>query len=203
MTGAGAKTSFLAAILLAATATVAGAADAMGAPELLSRLFSVRTATYEFVQFGPRGEQTSGRLKVERPGRIRFEYDGDRPLLVVADGRSLGVRNARLGTWNLYPLGKTPLGFVLGSSYDPKKVRIVSNDVSGRITSVGVLDPAVFGDTSLRLVFDNVDGSLKQWTVKDSRGLETTVLLHGGREGETFSPRDFEIPYSQIRTGEK
>jgi outer membrane lipoprotein-sorting protein len=92
---------------------------------------------------------------------------------------------------------------MLAESFDPSKVKIVSNDVSGNITSVGVSDPAVFGDASVRLVFDNANGALKQWTVKDSRGAETTVLVYNGHEGGSFDRRDFEIPYTQIRTGEK
>jgi outer membrane lipoprotein-sorting protein len=195
--------SILAAAAIALSTTCACAADGKSAQELVSKLLSVRAATYDFVQFGPKGDQTTGRLKVRRPGRIRFEYQEGSPLLVVADGRSLAVHNSRLKTWNLYPLDKTPLGFMLAESFDPSKVKIVSNDVSGNITSVGVSDPAVFGDTSVRLVFDNADGSLKQWTVRDSRGSDTTVLLYNGREGGSFDGRDFEIPYTQIRTGEK
>lgn len=196
------RTGLLSAALLLLAASCAAAAEAASAQELVAKLLSVRTATYDFVQFGPKGEQTSGRLDVERPGRIRFEYSEGSPLLVVADGRSLAVHNSRLKTWNLYPLDKTPLGFILGNTFDPSKVKIVSNDVSGNITSVGVSDPAVFGNTSVRLVFDNKDGSLKQWTVKDARGSETTVLLYNGREGVSFGRKDFEIPYTKIRTGE-
>ena len=29
----------------------------------------------EFVQFGPRGEQTGGKFFIQRPGKIRFNYD--------------------------------------------------------------------------------------------------------------------------------
>lgn len=195
------RAGLLSGALLLLAAPFAAAAELASAQELVAKLLSVRTATYDFVQFGPNGEQTSGRLDVERPGRIRFEYSEGSPLLVVADGRSLAVHNSRLKTWNLYPLDKTPLGFILGTTLDPSKVNIVSNDVSGSITSVGVSDPAVFGNTSVRLVFDNKDGSLKQWTVKDARGSETTVLLYNGREGVSFGRRDFEIPYTKIRTG--
>lgn len=111
------------------------------------------------------------------------------------------MHNSKLKTWNLYPLDKTPIGFMLEDTFDPSKVKIVSNDVSGNITSVGVSDPAVFGDVSVRLVFDKGDGALKQWTVRDARGAETTVLVYNGREGTGEGKRDFEIPYSEIRTG--
>lgn len=193
--------AMVAALAVSLAASVAVAGESRSASDLVSNLLSVRSATYDFIQFGPKGDQSTGILKIQRPGRIRFEYRQGNPLLVVADGRSLGVHNSKLKTWNLYPLDKTPIGFMLADTFDPSKVKIVSNDVSGNITSVGVSDPAVFGDVSVRLVFDNGDGALKQWTVRDARGAETTVLVYNGREGTGEGKRDFEIPYSEIRTG--
>lgn len=183
----------------------AGSALAAGkSPEaLIQGLQSVRSATYEFVQFSPRGEQVTGTMKLERPGRVRFEYEGKSALLVLADGRSLAINNRKLKTWNLYPLDKTPLKFLLDSSFDEKKVRIISSDVSGNITSIVLTDPSVFGDAKIRLVFDNVEGTLKQWTVTDSANKETTVLLYNGKTGMSFSKADFSIPYTEIRTGNK
>jgi outer membrane lipoprotein-sorting protein len=142
-------------------------------------------------------------VKVERPGRVRFEYEGKSPLLVVADGRSLGVNNRKLKTWNLYPLDKTPLKFLLDESFDSKKIKTVSSDVSGNITSIVLTDPSVFGDAAIRLVFDNVDGSLRQWTVTDSTKQETTVLLYEPKTDIQFDKTDFSIPYAEIRTGAK
>jgi outer membrane lipoprotein-sorting protein len=140
-------------------------------------------------------------VKVQRPGKIRFEYEGKSPLLVVADGRSLGVNNRKLKTWNLYPLDKTPLKFLLDETFDPKRIRTVSSDVSGNITSLVLTDPAVFGDASIRLVFDNIDGTLRQWTVIDNTKQETTVILYNGRNAAEFGKSDFVIPYSEIRNG--
>lgn len=197
--------TLLSSVVLAATFSTAFAAEekALSPVALIEGLQSIDAATYEFVQFNPRGEQVSGTMKVERPGKVRFEYEGKSALLVVADGRSLGVNNRKLKTWNLYPLDKTPLKFLLDKTFDPKKVRIISSDVSGNITSVALTDPAVFGDARIRLVFDNVDGTLKQWTVTDSTQQETTVLLYNGRTGMSFGKTDFNIPYAQIRTGSK
>ena len=152
----------IAALLVATFATSASAGDTARKPEdLIRNLLAIKSAQYEFVQFSPKGDQVSGVVKIQRPGRIRFEYDKTSPLAVVADGRSLGVNNRKLRTWNLYPLDKTPLKFVLDETFDPKRIRTVSSDVSGNITSVVLTDPAVFGDATIRMVFDNVDGTLQ------------------------------------------
>jgi outer membrane lipoprotein-sorting protein len=189
-----------AAFLLAASTATAGSA-AKKPEELIRGLLSEKAAFYDFVQFSPRGDQVSGVVKVQRPGKVRFEYEGKSPLLVVSDGRSLGVNNRKLKTWNLYPLDRTPLKFLLDETFDPRRITTVSSDVSGNITSVVLTDPAVFGDASIRLVFDNVDGALRQWTVIDSSKQETTVLLYNGRKAAEFGRADFVIPYTEIRNG--
>ncbi|MNU37062.1 lipoprotein chaperone [compost metagenome] len=195
------KRILTAAAFVLAASTAMAETTARKPAELIQNLLSAKTAVYDFVQFSPRGDQISGVVKVQRPGNIRFEYEGKSPLLVVADGRSLGVNNRKLKTWNLYPLDKTPLKFLLDETFDSKRIKTVSSDVSGNITSIVLTDPAVFGDASIRLVFDNIDGTLRQWTVIDNTKQETTVILYNGRAAAEFGKADFVIPYSEIRNG--
>ncbi len=46
----------------------------------------------EFVQFGPRGEQTGGKFYIQRPGKLRFNYDNPSPIRVIADGKNVADR---------------------------------------------------------------------------------------------------------------
>ncbi|NTF17476.1 hypothetical protein G6L37_03515 [Agrobacterium rubi] len=88
------KRSFLAMMFSVVAATTSSARDeARSADALIRDLLSIKSVQYRFVQFGPKGDQTSGIVRVQRPGRVRFEYDAPSPLEVVADGRSLGVHN--------------------------------------------------------------------------------------------------------------
>ena len=60
--------------------------------------------TGDFVQFGPKGEQTGGKFFIERPGKIRFNYEKPSPIRVVADGKSVVINNKKLDTWDIYSL---------------------------------------------------------------------------------------------------
>ena len=75
----------------------------------------VTTMQGEFVQFGPRGEQTGGKFYIQRPGKLRFNYDNPSPIRVISDGRNVAVGNLKLKTWSLYPLSKTPLSLLLAA----------------------------------------------------------------------------------------
>src|ERR1700685_917770 len=54
---------------------------------------SARLMTSDFVQVGPDGHRAEGKLYVERPGRMRFQFAPPDRLEIVADGRSVAVRD--------------------------------------------------------------------------------------------------------------
>ena len=76
-------------------------------------LSGLRTLVGDFVQVASDGSKTGGQLFMQKPGRVRFEYNDPSPIQLIADGQSLVVRDRKLATQDLYPLGQTPLRFLL------------------------------------------------------------------------------------------
>mgnify|MGYP001552383306 CR=1 FL=1 len=85
------------------------------AQQIADHFAGIKTMTGEFVQFSPSGEQTGGKFYIERPGKLRFDYDTKNNFKVIADGQSVAVSNVRMKTYNIYPLSKTPLKLLLGN----------------------------------------------------------------------------------------
>ena len=71
-----------------------------------------------FVQIGADGRRASGNFYLQKPGKVRFEYDPPSPIDIIADGSSVVVRDRRLATQDLYPLSQTPLRFLLADRID-------------------------------------------------------------------------------------
>ncbi|MFN3635269.1 MAG: outer-membrane lipoprotein carrier protein LolA, partial [Rhizobium rhizophilum] len=88
------------------------------AQQIADHFSSVRTMMGEFVQFGPRGEQTGGKFFIQRPGKLRFNYEQPSPMRVISDGKNVVIGNTKLKTWDLYPLNKTPLSLLLSERID-------------------------------------------------------------------------------------
>jgi len=144
----------------------------------LSQNFSaVPTLTGEFLQFGPNGEQTAGVFYIQRPGKIRFNYEKPSPIEVVSNGRTVAVHNRKLKTWDFFPLDKTPLKVLLADriEFDRKAVRSVVSEPD--LTTVVMGDDKVFGDALLTLMFDPATYDLRQWTIRDAKGAETSVMV--------------------------
>jgi outer membrane lipoprotein-sorting protein len=196
----------LSAVALAAAIVIAPAlppaSGARAASEAAQRIAdhfsSVKTMKGEFVQFGPRGDQTGGTFYIERPGRIRFNYDKPLDYRVVSDGKSLVITNAKLKTADLYPLSKTPLKLLLDERIDLSGERVRAVTEEDDLTIIKLSDKTIFGDSTITMMFDPATFELRQWTIRDAQGKDTTVMIFNVEEGVTFDPKIFEIDYARI-----
>ena len=159
----------------------------------------VRTMMGEFVQFGPRGEQTGGKFYIERPGKLRFNYDPPANFKVTADGHSLVLENTKLKTADVYPLSKTPLKLLLDDRIDlsGNKVRSVKEEPD--LTTIQLADKSIFGNSTITMMFDPESYTLRQWTVTDAQGKDTTVMIFNVEEGVRFDPSVFAIDHRRIQ----
>src|SRR5271167_5085452 len=61
-------------------------------------LSTIQSMVGNFVQVGPDGRKTEGKFYIQKPGKVRFEYDPPSPIDVVADGSFVQVRDRKLNT---------------------------------------------------------------------------------------------------------
>jgi outer membrane lipoprotein-sorting protein len=191
----GAVSAGLMAVLPAAPALAASDA----AQRIADHFASVKTMTGEFVQFGPSGEQTGGKFYIERPGKLLFLYENPSPIRVVADGNSLVVNNKKLNTWDVYPLGKTPLKVLLGDQIDLSAGRVRDVKEADDLTTIVIGDKQLFGDSQITMMFDPASYDLRQWTIRDAQGKDTTVMVFNVQQGVKFGKDTFQIPYGRIQ----
>lgn len=150
----------------------------------------------EFTQIDSSGRKVTGHLVVARPGRLRFDYDPPSNIVVIADGNNVGVIDRKLKTRDVYSLFLTPLKFLLKSNIDLKSdISVI--DVRSEPESYVIVaeDKSTFAGTSkIAMSFDKRSLKIKQWTVTDPQGYDTTVIL-GTLDTETEPDGDlFVIP---------
>jgi outer membrane lipoprotein-sorting protein len=162
-------------------------------------LSNVQQMSGKFVQVGPDGTRVKGDFFIQKPGKVRFEYDPPTPIEIVADGQSVVVRNSRLATQDLYPLSQTPLRFLLSERIDLLRdtnvVGIRSDDVF--VTIVIEEKQALIGTSRLMMMVGAKDYQLKQWTVTDPQGYDTTVAVSHLESGKRMDPNLFRIDYTR------
>ena len=186
-------------LALAALPRIAmAAADPAAAQKIADHFSSVKTMMGEFVQFGPRGEQTGGKFFIQRPGKLRFNYEKPSPMRVISDGKNVVIGNVKLKTWDLYPLSKTPLSLLLSEKIDlgNKMVRDVKQEAD--LTTIVLGDKTIFGDSTITLMFDPKTFDLRQWTITDVQAKDTSVMIFNVQNGVQLDPSVFEIPYADV-----
>jgi outer membrane lipoprotein-sorting protein len=162
---------------------------------------SVQVLSGKFVQVGPDGARTQGEFHISKPGKVRFEYDDPSPIELIADGQSVVVRDRKLATQDVYPLSQTPLRFLLADHVDLTKdtslVAVYADDVF--VTVVIEEKNGVVGTSRLMIMFSAKDMALKQWTVTDPQGYDTTVAVYNLDSSRRPDPGLFKIDYTQYR----
>jgi outer membrane lipoprotein-sorting protein len=161
---------------------------------------SIRFMQGDFVQIGPDGRRTTGRLYLDKPGKIRFQYNPPSPVEVIADGQSVAVRDRRLNTQDIYPLSQTPLRFLLSDKVDILRDANVTSVTRDPDYVIVMLEErqALGGTNRLMVLFNASDMALRQWTVYDAQGYETSVALHNLDPRSRPDQRLFRINYQRL-----
>lgn len=141
-------------------------------------LNSLTTARARFLQTAPNGAQLTGTFYLNRPGKLRFEYDDPVEDFVVADGFFIYFYDAELGAQSNAPIGQTLADFLLrpdlALSGEIRVTDVARSTNFLRITLVQAADP---GAGSIALGFTEEPFALKKWRVTDSTGAITEVEL--------------------------
>jgi len=172
--------------------------------EINRKVNAMRTLHGEFTQIGPYGEQANGSFILSRPGRMRFEYHPPSPLLIVANGRWVGITDMKERSTERYPLASTPLKLLLAKDVDLLGDTTVKDVLFGAdIISVTLEERTGDSIGELTLLFDSASLELKQWIVTDAQGLQTVVSLYNTQTEGEFARRLFVIPdYDRVPVNE-
>jgi len=166
-------------LAIIAVASPAAAADSADMARLKGHISGAHTMTANFIQTDARGRSAAGKMQLERPGKVRFQY-GSGDLLLVSNGKTLTLIDYQVGQKSSWPLNRTPLGVLLSSSPDLKGRAEIVQSASPNVVSVRARDPSQYG--SLTLVFlrsGSAPGGLQLygWTAIDGQNRRTTVKL--------------------------
>lgn len=192
---------FALAPVLSLALVVPALAEKIPLGELSRYLNSLKTAEAEFTQVNADGSISTGKVYINRPGRVRFEYAPPDRTLVLASGGQVAIFDAKS---NLppeqYPLARTPLNLILAQKVDLERARMVVGHTSDdKTTSVVAQDPEHPEYGTIRMVFGGQPTELRQWVITDNTGGQTKVILGDLKKGATYQPSLFSINYEADR----
>ncbi|WP_312529710.1 outer membrane lipoprotein carrier protein LolA [Paracoccus sp. (in: a-proteobacteria)] len=169
-------------------------AEKISLNEISRYLNSIQTAQSDFTQVNGDGTISTGTVFIHRPNRVRFEYKGDRTLVLASAGQvAVFDRKSNAGPQQ-YPLSKTPLSIILAPNVNLGQARMVTGHTEKKNTTVVTAqDPQHPEYGNIQMVFSANPTQLRQWVVTDSSGVKTTVILGDMKLGVSIPPSKFAI----------
>ncbi len=185
--------------LLAPLALIALSMPAAAAPiplaDLSAYLNAITSVQTDFTQVNADGSVVLGKIYIQRPGRVRFEYAPPDKSLVLASSGNVAIFDAKSNQPpEQYPLRRTPLSLILADKINLAKARtVIGHKEVDNTTRVIAQDPEHPEYGTIELVFTASPVTLRQWIITDDVGQQTTVILGDLTVGKGFAPGFFNI----------
>ncbi|MEO0448898.1 MAG: outer membrane lipoprotein carrier protein LolA [Pseudomonadota bacterium] len=157
-------------------------------------LANARTAKGNFVQTNGDGSVVTGTFALNRPGRMRFDYDDPTPVLIVSDGTTVAMEDSELETVDRVPIGATPLGLILSTDLDvDTDIQVLSVLEDEERIGIRVQDATGELEGTLTMVFDKSTYDLLGWLAVDGNLQTTVVDLVDVETNVRIDPRLFRL----------
>lgn len=186
--------SLLAPLAARAQASAPTPQDAADLARIEAYLNDIHTLQAHFLQVAPDGAMSEGTAWLDRPGRMRFQYDPPAPFLLVAAHGNLVFEDRSIQQVSNVPLTLTPLGILLADHVSLSgNVKVVGFQRLPGQLQVTLVRSGSPQDGSLTLLFTENPLALRQWTVLDAQRRQTRVTLYNVQEGVNIDPKLFEF----------
>ena len=157
-------------------------------------LAATKTAQGRFYQTNADGSTMLGDFALNRPGKLRFDYDDPTPVLIVADGATVAIEDSELETIDRVPLVATPLGIILDREIDfDGDVEVLDIRRAGDRIGIEMRDAAGEMEGTLTLIFAAADYELLGWIAVDGSFQSTLVNLTDVETNISLDPRLFRL----------
>jgi outer membrane lipoprotein-sorting protein len=155
-------------------------------------LGAIQTVSAKFSQVSPDGGVSNGKFYLQRPGKLRMEYDPPVPVLVITKDGNMVYYDKELDQVTHVPLSSTLVGFLARDRIRFDNTVIITNFEHGpqslRITVVQSEKPK---DGSMTLELSDKPLSLRNIIMTDSGDQTTTVSLADAHFDEKLDPSLF------------
>jgi outer membrane lipoprotein-sorting protein len=154
-------------------------------------LNGITTMYARFYQYSANGATATGQMWMERPGRMRFEYNPPSPILLIADRFYVYYVDKQLAEMQKVGLKSTPAWLLLRDPITFDDLIVTGFARGADLLQVTVVEKAHPDAGSLTMSFSEVPLVLRQWKIVDPQRRTTTVTLAGEQFGMPLDPALF------------
>ena len=164
---------------LALLSTSAYANSKVDTQKVENYLNSIKTLRANFIQIASNGEQVEGRLYIEKPNKIRMEYNSPSDILIVGNGDYIVYYDKELDQITNIDYEDIPAALILANTVkiDGKELKASNFYQDTGVTKLS-LEYTKDDLGPFTLVFSNFPFELKQWKVITPQSMEVSLSLY-------------------------
>ncbi len=157
-------------------------------------LNTLTTIVSDFTQVAPDGSLSTGKFYLERPSKMRWEYDLPTPILMVANGGTIIYFDRELAQTSYIPVDDTPAGILLRD-----KIHFNDNiDVKQLTQEAGIIrltitQAAQSENGELTLEFSEKHLALLNLVITGANKQKTRINLSNSSMGQPIDSNKFKI----------
>ena len=194
-----------AALPVAAAPSAAGSVPSAQIEQAVAALRAILTMRADFTQTDRNGQRLTGVMTLQRPGKIRFQYQKGVPLLIVSDGAALTLIDYEVRQVQRWPIRNSPLGALLDPNKDVARfARLIETGNPG-VVSLEIKDPRhpEYGTTTMIMVRSAAAPggyALDSWVSIDAQAKRTTIRLSNQQYGIAVAANMFRWNDPRVQT---
>ncbi|QCE33898.1 outer membrane lipoprotein carrier protein LolA [Acetobacteraceae bacterium] len=147
-----------------------------------------------FSQIDQNGKNTTGSFALQRPDKMRFDYDGKTGIHIIGNEGKLAYTDPSVGQVTFIPMDKTPLGLLFGKTYGWSGICLQKFTEANNLAEATLAQANNPSQGNITLKFSKDPFQLLGWRVEDMQGGITEISLEKIKAMKHFSKNYFQLP---------
>ena len=157
---------------------------------IISKMRITNNLSFNFIQTIDEKSE-NGKCFLEYPKKIYCEYDGVNKKIIVSNGSSLVIKNNNSNNYNIYPLDKTPLKYLLDKEYIISKIKILEpRNIGDKYINFEIME----NNNTINIFFDKINLNLIGWQIEDIYQNLSIIFISSIKINQKIDKKKFILP---------
>ena len=157
--------------------------------DMISKIESTKNLSFNFIQT-INNKTENGTCILEYPKKIYCEYDQANKKVIVSNGKSLIIKTNNNNNYYVYPLNRTPLGYLLDKEFIISKIQ----RLEPRVIDNKYLNFKIFeNNNEINIFFDKKSLNLMGWQTEDVYKNLSITSISSVKINQKIDKRKFKL----------
>ena len=158
--------------------------------KIISQMQLTNNLSFNFIQT-INDKSESGKCILEYPKKIYCEYDEKNKKVIISNGSSLVIKTNNSNNYNVYPLDKTPLEYLLDKEYIIFKIRMLEpRDIDDKYINFELIE----NNNKINIFFDKKNHNLIGWQTEDIYQNLSITFISSIKINQKLDYNKFKLP---------